>query len=126
MLTFRVRGRSADGKPAEWHLLPTLVAEFAALLEAPQPAVIASCKKAAMWLNANPDKTKTNGGMKKFLTRWLMKDADSGTLRATNGRPQIRIGFHDDGPRPPLAQRGEGCARPLSTRTPGVPMKYGR
>lgn len=38
--------------------------------------VLAECRKALGWLDANPSKRKTAGGMARFLTAWLSRATD--------------------------------------------------
>lgn len=43
--------------------------------------------RAQRWLETNPAKRKTAGGMLAFLTRWLNKAANSGSSAPSNGQP---------------------------------------
>lgn len=62
--------------PTEWTLTSARMAEW---VEAyPQLSVEAEVRKALVWINANPGRKKTAGGMPKFLVAWLNRAVDSG------------------------------------------------
>jgi hypothetical protein len=72
ILTFPVVGKGAK----EWHLLEAKLVDFREAF--PSLDVIAECRKALCWINANPDRKKTARGMGKFLYSWLSRSQDSG------------------------------------------------
>lgn len=62
VLTFPV-----DGKPGIWHLTQEQVDEWSQVY--PNLDVLAECRKALAWVNAN--ERKTARGMGRFLLRWI-------------------------------------------------------
>lgn len=71
LLTFNVQG-----KTDKWSLTQRQVDEWQQLY--PALDVIACCRKAFAWAEANPAKRKTAKGMPAFLVNWLNKEANSG------------------------------------------------
>jgi hypothetical protein len=63
-----------DGR--SWDLTRTQLAAWRALY--PAVDVLAECRKALGWVQANPRKKKTYGGQAAFLNRWLSKAQDRG------------------------------------------------
>lgn len=68
-----------DGEPSSWCLAPSMVAKWSALY--PHLDIMAQCRSALGWIDANPDKRKTASGMKRFLVGWFGRTQNSG--RAT-------------------------------------------
>lgn len=75
-----------------WFLTDRHAAEWQALY--PHLDVMAECRKALSWLNANPGRRKTVRGMPAFLVNWLNRATDSAprsTLAlARPGAPRTR------------------------------------
>ena len=46
-----------------------------------------TCLQAIAWLDANPKRRKTVGGMPRFLTNWLAKEQNRGGTKPTSNRP---------------------------------------
>lgn len=61
-----------------WHLTKTQLAEWEAAY--PQTDLLAECRKALVWINAN--ERKTARGMKAFLVNWINRCVKTGTTRA--------------------------------------------
>ncbi len=72
-----------DAKP--WPLLPSQVREWQSLF--PGVDVMAECRKALAWCNANPDKRKTFKGMPAFFVKWLTKTQNESGGKGR--RPQL-------------------------------------
>jgi hypothetical protein len=72
VLTFPTVG---DG-PKTWPLTAEQLDRWRGLY--PGTDVLAECRKALGWCEANPKKLKTAGGMAKFLVNWLNNAANSG------------------------------------------------
>jgi hypothetical protein len=54
--------------------------------------VLAEVEKARVWLEANPTRRKTHGGMARFLVSWLSRAQDNprpAARRTDNGRPDL-------------------------------------
>jgi hypothetical protein len=64
------------GKVKTWALTEKQAKEFASLY--PAVNVILECRRAAAWMDANPQKRKTAKGMLRFLNAWLTKAQDRG------------------------------------------------
>lgn len=58
-----------DGTPPEWPLTEQQVADWSTLY--PSIDVLAECRKARAWIDADPKRRKTAGGMRRFLVNWL-------------------------------------------------------
>lgn len=58
----------------EWRLRRVQIEEWAATY--PNLDVLAECRKALAWLNANPGRRKTTRGMPTFLVSWLNRSVD--------------------------------------------------
>lgn len=65
-----------SGLPKAWGLTAGQISEWTELY--PAADVIAECRKALGWIQANPTKRKTSRGMAAFLARWLGKCQDRG------------------------------------------------
>lgn len=65
-----------DGKSSTWKLMNSRVR----LLESLYPSldVLTECRKAAQWLEDNPAKRKTSGGMARFLSSWMERSQNRG------------------------------------------------
>jgi hypothetical protein len=70
------------GKVKAWGLSAAKVSELRAAF--PALDVVAECRKALAWLQANPTRTKTSNGMGRFLFGWMDRSQNSGR----NGRVQ--------------------------------------
>ena len=70
-------------KAQQWPLTQAHLDEWTALY--PGLDVLAECRKALAWVQANDLKRKTPGGMKTFLVKWLNRSTDS--PRATGPHP---------------------------------------
>ena len=90
-LTYPVVG--LNGTP--WQLSEAQVAEWATLF--PGLDVRMECRKAKAWVDANPGRRKTFGGMKRFLAGWLTRAVDNGGGRvaAVPRRPDVGHIQHD-------------------------------
>jgi hypothetical protein len=64
------------GKEKEWPLSREHLAEWE--MAYPGIDVLAECRRALAWVNANPAKKKTAKGMPRFLVSWLGRSQDSG------------------------------------------------
>ena len=51
----------------------------------PNLDVLAECRKALAWIQANPAKRKTHGGMANFLVKWFSRTTDD--VRSSTSRP---------------------------------------
>jgi hypothetical protein len=58
-----------DGAPSEWPLTDQQIADWSTLY--PSIDVLAECRKASAWIDADPKRRKTAGGMRRFLVNWL-------------------------------------------------------
>lgn len=58
-----------DGTPQEWPLTERQIVEWLTLY--PSLDVLAECRKARAWIDADPKRRKTAGGMRRFLVNWL-------------------------------------------------------
>lgn len=69
----------------------SLVESFVAKLRSAHPDadVMAECRKALMWCEANKAKRKTARGMESFLVRWFLNAANRGAMAMLN-RPAAR------------------------------------
>ena len=86
LLTFPVIGTNGH----EWRLRRRQVEEWAALY--PGLDVIAECRHALAWVQANPGRRKTSSGMPRFLTNWLNRTVDrrgTGQPSADDGRSRL-------------------------------------
>lgn len=68
-----------------WRLRRAQVDEWQAAF--PNLDVLAECRKALAWINANPGRRKTVRGMPKFLVSWLSRAVDSGRGRQPSWTP---------------------------------------
>lgn len=57
-------------------------------LDFPAVDVLAECRKARAWCDANPLRQKTPGGMRAFLVRWLSKAQDSSNSTPARSPPK--------------------------------------
>jgi len=64
------------GQKATWPLDASQVAAWATVY--PNLDVLAECRRANAYIEANPSKRKTAGGMPRFLVAWLNRSTDSG------------------------------------------------
>lgn len=69
----------------EWRLRKPQVDEWQAAY--PNLDVLAECRKALAWLNANPGRRKTARGMPRFLVTWCSRAVDSGRVSRPPGKP---------------------------------------
>lgn len=79
-----------DGKIKEWGLTEDYLAEMRDAY--PSVDVLAECRKALAWVNANPSRRKTARGMKSFLLAWMgrCQDRSGGPARpAPTGKPTM-------------------------------------
>ena len=74
----------AQGKVASWQLTERQVAEWSSLY--PGLDVLACCRKALAWSEANPERRKTASGTPKFLVNWLNREANSNGNGNGSGR----------------------------------------
>lgn len=81
-----------DGIPNVWHLTQSQVDQWQEAY--PSLEIIAECKKANAWLQADPSRRKTAKGMKRFLLGWLSRTQDRGKQKSFSG------GWHNDRPEP--------------------------
>jgi hypothetical protein len=72
VMVFPTIGTAGDS----WRLRQTQVDEWQGAY--PPLDVLAECRKALSWVNANPGRRKTPRGMPKFLNGWLSRAVDSG------------------------------------------------
>jgi hypothetical protein len=82
--------------PKEWQLTEPHLAELKSLY--PGVDVLAECRKALAWLNANTSRRKTHRGMPAFLVRWLNKSNDGGPgsrLPACKPSPASSLPYDD-------------------------------
>lgn len=79
VMTFPVVGSD----PPTWDLRQNDIDQWQQLY--PTTDVLAECRKALAWTQANPAKKKTPGGMKKFIVNWLNKAVNSGSSRREPG-----------------------------------------
>ena len=63
-----------QGKPELWVLTVAQVEEWQGLY--PGLVIHAECRQALAWLQANPGRKKTAGGMPKFLVNWFNRATD--------------------------------------------------
>lgn len=79
------------GKPNVWCLEQGKVQEYCQTYEQPEDAIRAILRQARQWLVDNPRKRKTHKGMPAFLTNWLTKEQNRGSMaRGQPSRPQER------------------------------------
>lgn len=78
-----------NGKPTFWVLTQNQVDEWGALY--PNLDILACCRKAYAWIEANSTKRKTAGGMPKFLVGWLNRENDSRGGLQRGGPPQSAL-----------------------------------
>lgn len=76
-----------DGNPRSWDLTEAKVEEFREAF--PFLDVVAECRKALAWVNANPNKRKTPRGMPGFLFRWLSRAQDRGGATTSADKPPL-------------------------------------
>lgn len=72
-----------------WGLTQKQIDEWATAF--PAVDVLAECRKALAWIEANPTKRKTANGMPRFLFNWLSRSQNQGGTTRSNGAPS-RIG----------------------------------
>ncbi len=82
-----------DGNPRSWDLTEAKVNSFREAF--PSLNVVAECRKALAWVEANPNKRKTPRGMSGFLFRWLSRAQDRGGATIPAGKPEL-YRFGDD------------------------------
>jgi len=68
-----------DGEPSSWNLVQSLVTKWAALY--PHLDIMAECRSALGWIDANPDRRKTFDGMKRFLVGWFGRVQNGGKAK---------------------------------------------
>jgi hypothetical protein len=79
VLVFPVTG---NPNAREWALTQKQIDQW---IEAfPSVSVLAECRKAKAWVEADMSHRKTAGGMTRFLFRWLSKTNDTGQRRPTS------------------------------------------
>lgn len=66
------------GKEPTWDLTEGQIASWQAAY--PNVRVADQCRRADIWLKANPDKRKTPQGMPRFLVNWLNKAVERGPV----------------------------------------------
>ena len=66
-----------DGGPTKWPLLESQVRKWQESYQGTINVEL-ECRKALLYVEANPKKRKTAGGMSAFLVRWLNRACDSG------------------------------------------------
>jgi hypothetical protein len=76
-----------DGNPREWDLTEAKVKEFREAF--PSLDVVAECRKALAWVQANPTKRKTPRGMPGCLFRWWSRVQDRGGMATTAAKPAL-------------------------------------
>lgn len=103
------------GKKDSWALQQPMVEELSQAF--PAVDVLAECKKALAWVNANQKKKKTYSGMPKFITGWMSRVQDRGGTRGGPAMPS------PNGPMPlnPFGSRLEGVEERISARMKGGP-----
>lgn len=79
LLTFK-----AQGKTDKWELTQSQADEWQKLY--PALDVIACCRKAFAWAEANPAKRKTAKGMPAFLVNWLNREVNSSNGHGANAK----------------------------------------
>lgn len=97
ILTFPVTG---DPKAPTWALTQKHIDDLS--LAYPNLDILAECRKALLWVNANSAKRKTARGMLKFLVSWMSRANDSGkaaTKTVSNGSGYDRIIRRPEGPK---------------------------
>jgi hypothetical protein len=107
VLTFPAIG---DG-PKSWPLTGEQLDRWRTLY--PGTDVLAECRKALGWCEANPKKRKTAGGMAKFLVNWLNNAANGGKASPAPRSPPPAAGES------PLDRARRLRAEMESGRTPG-------
>jgi hypothetical protein len=103
------------GKKDSWALQQPMVEELSQAF--PAVDVLAECKKALAWVNANQKKKKTYSGMPKFITGWMSRVQDRGGTRGGPAMPS------PNGPMPSnsFGSRLEGVEERISARMKGGP-----
>lgn len=74
LMVFPTTGTAGDS----WRLRQAQVEEWQGAY--PALDVLAECRRALSWVNANPGRKKTASGMPKFLNGWLSRTVDSGRV----------------------------------------------
>jgi hypothetical protein len=65
-----------DGEPDTWSLVQSMVTKWSSLY--PHLDIMAECRKALGWIDANPTERKTHQGMKRFLVGWFGRSQNRG------------------------------------------------
>lgn len=80
-----------DGSPNRWHLTQSQVDHWHELF--PSLDIMAQCRSALAWVEANPSKRKTASGMPKTLVAWFSRTQNRGGQQSPTSpqaRPQAR------------------------------------
>jgi hypothetical protein len=75
---------NTQGKTDKWDLTERQADEWQKLY--PALDVIACCRKAFAWAEANPAKRKTAKGMPAFLVNWLNREVNSSNGHGANAK----------------------------------------
>lgn len=84
LLTFPTVGLAGKS----WPLMPAQVTRWCEAF--PDLDVLSECRRALAWIEANPAKRKTAGGMTAFLVRWLNQTVDQGRSRGNTASAGVR------------------------------------
>jgi uncharacterized protein YdaU (DUF1376 family) len=74
------------GKSSAWVLTQGRIDGWRGMY--PNVDVMAECRKASAWIEANPERRKTAKGMSAFLVNWLNRAADRGGVRVSG--PEVK------------------------------------
>ena len=77
------------GTATSWDLLPSVVAELSTAFDGVD--VLAEARSALAWIQADPTRRKTPGGMRRYLTAWIQRSVDKGRAARPNNSPALRI-----------------------------------
>jgi hypothetical protein len=75
ILRFPIQGANGMDSKRDWHLSRDQVDRFRELF--PTVDVLAECRKALAWVEADPKRRKTAGGYPRYLTGWLNRTAET-------------------------------------------------
>ncbi len=84
------------GDTKEWHLTQSQVDQWRALF--PTIDILAECRHALAWVDANIGRKKTASGMKRFLVRWIGESQNKGRGRTESiSQPKMPVCKRDIG-----------------------------
>lgn len=67
---------------SEYGIIQSDIDEWSSLY--PAVDILQELRKMKGWLDSNPSRRKTRKGIKRFITNWLAKEQDKGSLRTSN------------------------------------------